>query len=235
MAHPAGMILRKKRTADDNKEQMTIKIRKEEIPGTVIEAKRWWRREIRRQIRETSEDYRRDAARRITEAVTSMDEYRQAETIFAYYSYRREVNTAELIDRMLADGKRVCLPLCTDLGEDGKRVTDAPEMEAREIQGTAELIPGAYGIPEPGPETAVVKPEEVDMIILPCVTCDRECRRLGQGGGYYDKFLDSVRADCAKIAVCYETALADKLPVEEHDMPVDAVVTEERIYRWRPE
>lgn len=214
---------------------MAIVINKDEIPGTVIEAKRWWRSEVRRQIKETSEDYRRDAARRITDAVVSLDEYRQAETIFAYYSYRREVNTSELIDRMLADGKRVCLPLCTDLGEDGKRVTDAPRMEARELRDVSELVPGAYGIPAPDPDTAVVRPEEVDMIILPCVTCDRSCRRLGQGGGYYDKFLASVRVGCYKLAFCYEAVLADELPVEEHDMPVDAVVTEERIYRWSPE
>lgn len=212
---------------------MAIVIRKEEIPGTVIEAKRWWRREVRRQTEETTEDYRRDAARTIMEIVTSLDEYRSAETVFAYYSCRREVDTGGLIAQMLTDGKRLCLPLCTDLDERGKRFTEAPAMEAREITSVAELVPGAYGIPEPAGDTQVVQPEEVDLIILPCVTCDRYCRRLGQGGGYYDKFLDSVRPDCAKIALCYEAVLADELPIEEHDMPVDAVVTEEQVYRWR--
>jgi 5-formyltetrahydrofolate cyclo-ligase len=212
---------------------MAIVIRKEEIPGTVIEAKRWWRSEVRRQIKSASEDYLRDAARVITETVASMEEYRNAETVLAYCSCRREVDTSVLTAQILADGKRLCLPLCTDLDESGKRFTEAPAMEARDIKSVAGLVPGAYGIPEPADDTPVVQPEEVDLIILPCVTCDKNCRRLGQGGGYYDKFLDSVRPDCAKIALCYEAVLADELPVEEHDVPVDAVVTEEQVYRWR--
>lgn len=212
---------------------MAIVVNKSEIPGTVIEAKRWWRSEVRRQIRELPADYISDAARGITGTVTAMDEYRSAEMVFVYYSIRREVSTAELIRRLLADGKRVCLPLCTDLGEDGRRVTDAPVMEAHEVRDVSELVPGAYGIPEPAADTPVVQPEDVDLIILPCVTCDRACRRLGQGGGYYDKFLDSARDDCARIALCYEAALADELPTEPHDMPVDAVVTETNVYRRR--
>ena len=65
------------------------------------------------------------------------------------------------------------------------------------------------------------------------MSCDRQCRRIGHGAGYYDKYLKTVRKDCFTMALCYEEALADELPMEEHDVPVDAVVTEKTVYRWR--
>ena len=101
------------------------------------------------------------------------------------------------------------------------------------IKSFDDLVPGAYGIPEPSADTEMMLPEYIDLIILPCVSCDRNCNRIGHGAGYYDKYLTTVRRNCFTMALCYEEALADELPAEEHDMPVDAVVTEKTVYRWR--
>jgi 5-formyltetrahydrofolate cyclo-ligase len=108
-------------------------------------------------------------------------------------------------------------------------------MEARAITGFDDLAPGAYGIPEPVEHTELVPADRIDLIILPCMACDKSCRRIGHGAGYYDKYLQHVRKDCRTVAMCYSALLADELPVEEHDMPVDAVVTEDAVYRWRRE
>ena len=215
---------------------MAIKLNKNEIPATIIEAKRWWRREIRRALREMPEEYRSSASDKICSRLLDMEEYRQAKTIFAYISVGREVDTHALIRDMLAGGKRVCLPKCTDLDAEGRRIEGMPpSMEARLVKDISMLIPGAYGIPEPdvGSDFPLIEPEEIDLLLMPCMACDSGCGRIGHGAGYYDRYLDLIRPDCGCLALCYEELIAERLPMEEHDRRVDAVITEEHVYRWR--
>ena len=191
------------------------------------------RKEIREKLNATSEEYRRDASAAIALNVLTMPEVRDSKTILAYCSVGKEPATLALISRLLEEGKRVCLPLCTDLDEEGRRTGAAEAMEARVIRSFDDLVPGAYGIPEPSADTEMMLPEYLDLIILPCVSCDRNCNRIGHGAGYYDKYLSKVRGDCFTLAMCFEEVLADEIPMETHDKPVDAVVTEKQIYRWR--
>ena len=194
------------------------------------------RKEIREKLNAASEEYRQDASSAIALNVLTMPEVRDCKTILAYFSVGKEPATLALISKLLDEGKRVCLPLCTDLDEEGHRVDteDAEDaMQARVIKSFEDLVPGAYGIPEPSADTEMMPPEYVDLIILPCISCDRNCNRIGHGAGYYDKYLSKVRSDCFKVAMCYEAVLADEIPTEPHDRPVDAVVTEKQIYRWR--
>ncbi len=204
------------------------------------------RKEIKAKLNATSEEYRREASARIALNALNIPEMKEqkrtgflglkktAKTVLAYCSVGKEPATLALIDSLLKSDRKVCLPLCTDLDEEGRRTGAFDAMEARTITSFDDLTAGAYGIPEPKADTELVPPEAIDIIILPCVGCDRQCRRIGHGAGYYDKYLKTVRKDCFTMALCYEEALADELPVEEHDMPVDAVVTEKQVYRWRP-
>jgi len=208
-----------------------------------IKTKKWWRKRTREVLAGLSTEYMDEASAAIVGKVRGMREYEEADTILAYASIGREVRTQGLIAAMLADGKNVCLPVCTD--------TEAHIMEARAAElpacdaaddvadvsagpaadPTAALQAGAYGIPEPGADADVIPADRIDMVILPCVTCDAECRRLGHGAGYYDRYLELLRDDCCKAALCYEEALGEDLPTEEHDKLMDAVVTEACIYR----
>ena len=203
------------------------------------------RKEIKEKLNATSEDYRKEASAKIALNALNIPEMKEQKrtgflglkktekTVLAYCSVGNEPSTLALIDSLLKSGKRVCLPLCTDLDEEGHRTGAFDAMEARVITSFDDLTAGAYGIPEPKADTELVPAEEVDIVILPCVGCDRQCRRIGHGAGYYDKYLTTVRKDCFTMALCYEEALADELPAEEHDVPVDAVVTEKTVYRWR--
>ena len=203
------------------------------------------RKEIKEKLKATSEDYRKEASAKIALNALNIPEMKEQKrtgflglkktekTVLAYCSVGNEPSTLALIDSLLKSARKVCLPLCTDLDEEGHRTVAFEAMEARVITSFDDLTAGAYGIPEPKADTELVPAEEIDIVILPCVGCDRQCRRIGHGAGYYDKYLTTVRKDCFTMALCYEEALADELPAEEHDVPVDAVVTEKTVYRWR--
>ena len=196
-------------------------------------AKSEYRREARAKIEATTEEYRSAASAAIALNVLTLKEVKEAGTMLAYFSVGKEPGTLALISRLLEEGKRVCLPLCTDLDEEGHRTGTVDAMEARVIKSFDDLTAGAYGIPEPKEDTDMVPPDEVDLIILPCLSCDRQCSRIGHGAGYYDKYLSTVREDCFKLAMCFEEVLLEDIPTEPHDRPVDAVVTEKQVYRWR--
>ena len=209
------------------------------------ELKNEYRKQAREKLAALTEEYRNGASAAIALNALNIPEMKESKragflglgktekTVLAYFSVGSEPSTLAVISELLKSGKRVCLPLCIDLDEEGHRTDTADAMEARQITGFEDLVPGAYGIPEPKADTVPVPPEEIDMIILPCISCDRECNRIGHGAGYYDKFLSKTREDCFTMALCYEEVMLDDIPTEPHDMPVDAVVTEKMVYRWR--
>ena len=111
--------------------------------------------------------------------VTRTEEYRRARTVFAFVGCGREIGTRALLERILSEGKELCVPLCTGPGR----------MECRRVQDLSVLRPGSYGIPEPPPEAPAAVPEDIDLAVVPCVGAAADGRRLGRGGGYYDRFL----------------------------------------------
>lgn len=207
---------------DNNRDNNAIKAAKTEC-----------RAEAKRIIKEAGEDYLSKASGTIALNLLGMEEMKKAYNVLMYCSVGSEPGTLAVIERLFRTSKKVCLPLCTDLDENGQRSGDLYAMEARIIKGFDDLAPGAYGIPEPNAGTELMKPEDLDLIVLPCVACGRSFRRIGHGAGYYDKYLSLVGRNCFKVALCYEKLLFDDVPAEDHDMPVDAIVTEETVYRWR--
>lgn len=84
----------------------------------------------------------------------------------------------------------------------------------------------------PASDPAAAMPDEpasIDVVIVPGVAFTRRGDRLGQGGGWYDRFLADVRSDCLTIGVAFVEQLVDDLPVEPHDVRLDLVVTDEDV------
>lgn len=162
--------------------------------------------------------YKAESSAAICRHVLAMPEYRDAETVFCFVGRQHEIDTMPLLRQILADGKRLCVPLCVEKGV----------MELRQISAIEDLIPGSYGIQEPPANAPAVSVDEVDLSIIPCLTCDHGGRRLGFGGGYYDRFLGAYRS--AAVLVCRERLIREELPVEPHDMPVPWVITERGLY-----
>ena len=78
---------------------------------------------------------------------------------------------------------------------------------------------------------ADVDPTWPDVVVVPGLAFTAAGERLGQGGGWYDRYLAQVRADCTTIGVCFAEQILDTLPVEAHDVTMDHIVTERGIVR----
>jgi 5-formyltetrahydrofolate cyclo-ligase len=107
--------------------------------------------------------------------------------------------------------------------------TGATGMAFFEVQSPEELLAASWHprIREPVFDPArLLSPEGIDLIVVPGLAFTRDGRRLGRGGGYYDRYLASLPAEVMKLGVCFHCQLVDSLPLESHDQRVHAVVTE---------
>lgn len=157
-----------------------------------------------------------DAA--IRQHVLALPSYRCARTVMAFVGRDDEIDTRPLLSAILAAGKRLCVPLCVAAGE----------MECREIGSLDELQKGSYGILEPPADAPRVPPEDIDLVLVPCVTCDHDGHRLGRGGGYYDRFLAAYTGSTALLA--RETLTRHPIPQHPHDRVVKPVVTDDGVF-----
>ncbi len=177
---------------------------------------------VKEAVKALDREYSRQADEKIREAILSLPEYQKADTVFCFVSMDTEVDTHQLIQKMLKDGKRVAVPRCHGLGK----------MDAYEINSLEEdLKPGTWGILEPKESCAMISPEEFQLAIVPCCSCSHDGRRLGYGGGFYDRYLNKTEA--LRAIVCREKIMREDIPTEEHDLLMDLVISEEGIWRLR--
>lgn len=89
---------------------------------------------------------------------------------------------------------------------------------------------GSYGIKEPDTSYCTkVSTSNIDVIIVPAVAYDKNYYRLGYGGGFYDRFLPTIRKDAIFIGLAFDFQICDAIPKEEHDIQLNYVITESRI------
>ncbi|MDO4741572.1 MAG: 5-formyltetrahydrofolate cyclo-ligase [Eubacteriales bacterium] len=154
-----------------------------------------------------------EASRRVCAHLVSLDAYKSARCVMAYMACRGEMSLAPAIEDILASGRTLALPRCEAAGI----------MTARHVQDLSALLPGAYGLPEPGADSGIVDPGLIDLILVPGAAFDRAGGRIGQGGGYYDRFLRGTRA--VRAGICHDFALLAHVPAQEHDEKMDCMVT----------
>lgn len=152
----------------------------------------------------------------IWEQLRKTEEYRGAQVVFLYMSYSTEVETGGLLEQILADGKCAALP----------RV-DGEQMDFYQVTGAGDLESGAWGILEPKKTCPCLT--EADCILLPGLAFDRNGYRMGYGGGYYDRHMAGHQVG-HRIALAFSEQVIETVPVEETDLPVEMIVTEEETY-----
>ena len=172
------------------------------------------RKQLASEIEALPEDYITASDEGIFKQIIEMPAFQKAQVIFAYYSLGREPDTVRILEYALGQGKMVTLPVCFKGGV----------MEARVVLSLNELKETHIGLLEPLDSKQVILPEDLDFIIVPALTFDKDGYRMGKGGGYYDRYLS--RTNAFKVGVGRQRLIRETLPREAHDVSVDCVVTE---------
>lgn len=165
------------------------------------------------------ETYKKDADREITRLLLGLPEYKDANTIFCFVGVEHEINTRPFLDQVLADGKRLAVPLCV-----GKAA-----MEARRIFSIDELKRGYYGLYELDKSSELIHMDEVEFAVIPCLTADHKGNRLGHGGGFYDTLFNEYNNVPAAI-ICRDR-MCGEVPTEVFDHRFSITVTENGVFR----
>lgn len=167
---------------------------------------------------------RENLSRTIAARITASPVYRAAKTILLYRAVRGEVRLEALEEAAASAGKRLAYPRCIGAGE----------MEAlapRDAEAAGAWEAGAYGIPEPVPESSLrIEPAAIDLVICPCTAFDAACNRLGMGAGYYDRYLP-LCVGARIVSAAFEVQRTACVPTAPWDRPMEMVFTEDAVYR----
>ena len=138
-------------------------------------------------------------------------------SVMLYLSMRSEVETADLLERLLNSGMQVCAPVVD---------TEQLDLVPRRIQNLkTELVRHPYGMLEPNTACPIFPTEHLQLIVVPGIAFDRNGYRLGYGKGFYDRFLMKCPHAVA-IGVAYQIQLVEDTFPQEWDVPVQHIFTE---------
>jgi len=166
-------------------------------------------------------DERTAAANAITARVLALPHYAAATAVLLTLPFRSEWDTVPLARAALAAGKAVIVPRV----DTQSRVLALHRVHDLE----AAIVPGYRGIPEPRPDLPRASAADVTLALVPGVAFDGRGRRLGYGGGYYDRLLPLLAPAVPRIAGAYELQLVAEVPAATHDISVDVIVTPLRV------
>ncbi len=150
-------------------------------------------------------------SQQICEHLKASDTFRSAKTVLSYCSFRQEPN----LQKLLTIPKVWGLPRCVE------------KTLIWHVWTPGTLRSSNFGIQEPDPESPLINPEQVDLILVPCVMCDRRGYRLGYGGGFYDRLLSQPEwQKKTTIAIVFDFAVVDQLSIDPWDQPLSRICTE---------
>jgi 5-formyltetrahydrofolate cyclo-ligase len=192
-----------------------------ELTGAALrEAKRALRAQVIAARDALEPAYRATASQLICRRVEALPSFAAAQVVLVTLPFGSEWDTRPLAQAALAGGKTLVVP----------RVDGATRMLALHAIGdlAADVAPGFRDIPEPLPALPRVAAATIDWVLVPGVAFSADGRRLGYGGGYYDRLMIELRPGTARIAGAFDAQIARRIPAGSHDLSVDVIVTESR-------
>lgn len=176
------------------------------------------REDIRKKLKKQPLFLRRKRSFEIGKKFLRSEEFKTAKVIFFYVSLPTEVDTKVLIDKALRLKKTVVVPLV--------RYKERKLVWYKIKNRKRDLKPGILGILEPDPQKTKKWPEKhVDLVVVPGLAFDRKLNRLGQGAGFYDRFLRKIYAEVPKIGLAFSCQIIKKVPIQKHDARLNKVIT----------
>ena len=154
--------------------------------------------------------------------IMALDCFKNAENILLYAAFGGEADLSALAVEAARQGKTLAYPVC---GEGFSLTAAVPGPDGWEV--------GLYGIRTPIlSRSEVLRPDQLDLVLVPCTAFDADCFRVGMGKGYYDRFLPRC-THAGKIGIAFEAQRVAHAAVDRHDQRLDAYVTERGIYQWK--
>jgi len=193
-----------------------------ELTGAALrEAKRALREQVIAARDALDLAYRATASRIICARVEALPSFAAARVVLVTLPFGSEWDTRPLAQAALASGKTLVVP----------RVNGATRMLELHAIGdiVADVTPGFHDIPEPLSTMPHIDAATIDWVLVPGVAFSPEGRRLGYGGGYYDRLMIQLRSGIPRIAGAFDAQIAERIPAASHDLAVDMIVTESRI------
>ena len=177
------------------------------------------RQKILRHRKDLSPLKKSQAESAMLESLLTWEVFKKAKVIHIFIAKPDEPDTRQIIRNCWISGKRVAVPLV---------LPNTFNLIHSEIKSFDRLIYGTYGIQEPSPESRIIMtPDMFDLVIVPGVAFDKKGRRIGQGKGYYDRFLELTSA--FRLALAFDCQLLENVPSELNDIPMDAILSESGI------
>ena len=170
------------------------------------------------QARRTIDPARRSRShQQIRKRLHDIGRLSNAGVVFCFVSMADEVDTHELITELQAQGKQIVVP----------GISADRRMAAYPLNALSELREGQLGILTPDMHTPWQG--QVDISLTPGLGFSPAGRRLGFGRGYYDSWF-AGHPDVYRVGLAYSCQILDEIPVDDHDVPMHMVVTEEESY-----
>ncbi len=177
------------------------------------------KKEIRKALKEKRKNIPKDKKiiydKAISERIIDSHYFINAEHVLVFSSSDDEFDTKHIIEACRNGNKKIFYPLC---------INGNGEMKFLQADSPDDLSEGMYGIFEPKPYCKEYVQMENDIVIVPCLSTDKDGYRIGYGKGYYDRFLKNFNG--VSICPCYEELLTDKLPTDKYDIKVKIIVTQ---------
>lgn len=165
---------------------------------------------------------RQERSRRIVSFCREIPGFASAEVVCSYVNFREEVETSELIAGLLREGRRVAVPVQVR--------GSAQKLVFSEISDLSELERNDFGILQPPREANRLLPAAaIPLFLVPGLAFDPAGRRLGYGLGCYDRVFADAAPGAIKIGLAFEVQILESVPSDPHDVPMDFVVTENRV------
>jgi 5-formyltetrahydrofolate cyclo-ligase len=190
------------------------------------EAKRSLRGEVLRARDALSPESRSAASKLIAATLCARPDFVASRVVLLTLPFGSEWDTTLVLSQALAQGKKVAVPR---VNEERRMLETYAVCDA-----VREVSPGFRGVPEPNADCPPVPLASIDWVLVPGVAFDAEGRRIGYGGGYYDRLLPMFERRAVRVAGAFELQLVERVPAAPHDATVDAIVTEKRTLEPRP-
>lgn len=182
--------------------------------------KKQLRKEVKERIALLTESDRALQSKQACKHLIETDEFRHASVVMVYLSMPYEVDTTSIILQGWQQEKIVAVP---------KVSWQQRHMIPVQINSLESgLSVAEYGLRNP--TTGLPVPiEEIDLVVTPGLAFDKNGRRLGRGGAYYDRFFSSEGLTANKFGLLFGEQVVESVPMEEHDKQVDFIVTDQGI------